>query len=69
MTDTSRGEDLPTVSLENGAMYWVKPAYGPGADVWTVARWEHGCFWGISNQEITPSIISGPIPSPGREVG
>lgn len=57
--------DLPTVRLEEGAMYWVKNRYGDNTDLWTVARWEVGSFWGIGRDaEISPSVICGPIPRP-----
>lgn len=56
--------ELPTVVLEEGAMYWVKPKYGDKADLWTVAKWEVGSFWGIGGGEISPGVISGPIPRP-----
>jgi hypothetical protein len=55
---------MPTVTLEEGAMYWVKPRYGAGEGLWTVARWEVGCFWGVNGQEVSPGVISGPIPRP-----
>ncbi len=55
---------LPTVTLNDGDLYWIKPAYGDGAGLWTIGRWEHGCWWGIKGQEVTPRVISGPIPRP-----
>lgn len=60
MTDE---QALPTVMLVEGAMYWVLPRHGTPELRWTVAKWEVGCFWGICG-EITPAVISGPIPPP-----
>lgn len=57
---------LPTVVLEEGALYWIKPRYGDHADRWTVAKWEVGSFWGINGGEVSPAIISGPIPHPAE---
>lgn len=66
----SSPDALPTVVLEEGAMYWVKPRYGDKADLWTVAKWEVGCFWGIGNAgEISPAVICGPIPLPTPSEG
>ncbi|RAK68768.1 hypothetical protein DJ019_01795 [Phenylobacterium kunshanense] len=59
--------ELPTVILEEDAMYWVKPAYGPDEGKWTVARWFVGCFWGLDGNELRPTVISGPIPRPTDE--
>jgi hypothetical protein len=59
-------QDLPTVVLKEGAMYWVKPRYGADAERWTVARWEVGCFWGVGGGEVAPAIICGPIPNPAE---
>lgn len=55
--------NLPTVTLEEGAMYWVKPRHGKGEGLWTVAKWEVGGFWGVDG-EVYPQVISGPIPRP-----
>ena len=56
--------DAPTVELIENAFYWIKPSYGKDADRWTVAKWEVGFFWGLSGSEVTPKVISGPIPNP-----
>lgn len=55
--------DLPTVELIEGALYWVKHRY-EDPETWTVAKWEHGCFWGLSGKEFLARVISGPIPAP-----
>ena len=59
MTDST----LPTVTLVDGAMYWIKDRYGPSG-LWTVAKWECGSFWGVGGKEAHPHVISGPIPAP-----
>lgn len=54
---------MPTVEMVDGHFYWVKHAYEK-PELWTVARWEHGSFWDLNGREMTPRIISGPIPKP-----
>lgn len=58
---------LPTVELIEDAYYWVKNRYSEHVARWTIARWSVGSFWGLSGGEISPSIISGPIPRPPAE--
>lgn len=55
---------MQTVELVELAYYWVKPRYGKLEGLWTVAKWDVGSFWGIDGGEISPSVISGPIPRP-----
>lgn len=56
-----------TVELREAGFYWIRRAHAGGAEEWTVARWEHGCWWGAHGRETTPRAISGPIPEPAAK--
>jgi hypothetical protein len=59
--------DLPTIELIEGRLYWIKEPHRGSPDLWTIGRWEHGCWRNLKNEETTPSVVSGPIPPPAGE--
>jgi hypothetical protein len=64
-TETPRSAGpLPTIVMVEGAIYWVMPAHGE--QLWTVARWQSGYFYGLDGREVTPGTICGPIPRPAE---
>lgn len=58
----------PTVELIDDAYYWIKPRHHE-PDLWTVARWQVGSFWGLDGKEVIPRVICGPIKDPSDQKG